>query len=60
MPVSDSNTRTINIQWEQEVTRADPNWRRDAKLIPQLQDTDGLPETRAQVTIDWASTGPYE
>lgn len=51
--------RTIHINWDAEVTRADPNWRRDAKKIPQLE-PDGLPATRAAVTVDWANRHPYD
>ncbi len=52
-------TKTLNLQWDAVVTRADPDWRRDLYHIPQLDDDD-LPASRRKVLQDWRNTGPYK
>jgi hypothetical protein len=51
-------TKSIEVPMLREILRADPDWARDERLIPELDGSD-LPAARRAVLVNWRSRGPY-
>ena len=54
-------TRTLEIQWEALVTKADPDWRRELELpfeFDEIENAD-LPPKRLLVRQHWRNRGAY-